>query len=75
MSTGKPIEFDETSDVFPTEFHSLGWSPFLQGQRLLWDRVGRAAVFYYGAAFAAVGSFGLLLLIPGDDDQQKVAVQ
>jgi MFS family permease len=42
---------------------------------LLWDRVGHAAVFYYGAAFAAVGTFGLLLLIPGDDDQQKVAVQ
>ena len=42
---------------------------------LLWDRVGHAAVFYYGAAFAAVGSFGLLLLIPGDDDQQKVAVR
>jgi MFS family permease len=32
---------------------------------LLWDRVGHAAVFYYGAAFAIVGSIGLLLLIPG----------
>jgi MFS family permease len=31
---------------------------------LLWDRIGHAAVFYYGAAFAAVGSIGLLLLIP-----------
>jgi MFS family permease len=31
---------------------------------LLWDRVGHAAVFYYGAAFALAGSFGLLLLIP-----------
>src|SRR5271165_6574446 len=32
---------------------------------LLWDRIGHAAVFYYGAAFAVVGSIGLLLLIPG----------
>jgi MFS family permease len=39
---------------------------------LLWDRVGHAAVFYYGAAFAVVGSFGLLLLIPGKHDQRKV---
>jgi MFS family permease len=33
---------------------------------LLWDRVGHAAVFYFGALFAAVGSLGLLLLVPGD---------
>jgi len=32
---------------------------------LLWDRVSHAAVFYYGAVFAAVGSIGLLILIPG----------
>ena len=31
---------------------------------LLWDRIGHAAVFYYGATFALVGSSGLLLLIP-----------
>jgi len=30
----------------------------------LWDQVGHASVFYYGAAFAVVGSIGLLLLIP-----------
>jgi MFS family permease len=35
---------------------------------LLWDRIGHAAVFYYGAAFAVVGSIGLLLLIPGKHD-------
>jgi MFS family permease len=29
---------------------------------LLWDRVGHAAVFYYGALFAAAGSVALLLL-------------
>lgn len=39
---------------------------------LLWDRVGHAAVFYYGAAFAALGSVGLLLLIPGKRGQAKV---
>jgi len=32
---------------------------------LLWDRIGHAAVFYYGAAFATVGIIGLLMLIPG----------
>jgi len=32
---------------------------------LLWDRIGHAAVFYYGAAFAMGGSIGLLVLIPG----------
>ena len=31
---------------------------------LLWDRVGHAAVFYYGAAFAFAGSIGLIVLIP-----------
>ncbi len=31
---------------------------------LLWDQIGHAAVFYYGAIFAVVGSIGLLLLIP-----------
>jgi MFS family permease len=30
---------------------------------LLWDQVGHASVFYYGATFAVVGSIGLLLLI------------
>jgi len=33
---------------------------------LLWDRIGHAAVFYYGATFAIVGSMGLLVLVPGD---------
>lgn len=31
---------------------------------MLWDRVSHAGVFYYGAAFAVVGSIGLLMLIP-----------
>lgn len=40
---------------------------------LLWDRVGHAAVFYYGAAFAAVGAIGLLLLIPANHDRRDAA--
>jgi MFS family permease len=30
----------------------------------LWDRIGHAAVFYYGAIFAVLGSVALLSLIP-----------
>jgi MFS family permease len=39
---------------------------------VLWDRVGHAAVFYYGAISAIAGSVGLLILIPGR--QHKSAV-
>lgn len=31
---------------------------------LLWDQIGHTAVFYYGAAFAVVGSMGLVILLP-----------
>ena len=31
---------------------------------LLWDQIGHAAVFYYGATFAVVGSMGLMILLP-----------
>lgn len=31
---------------------------------LLWDKVGHAAVFYYGVASAVLGSLALLLLVP-----------
>jgi MFS family permease len=41
---------------------------------LLWDRIGHAAVFYYGATFAVVGSIGLLLLIPAKPDRRNAAV-
>jgi MFS family permease len=40
---------------------------------LLWDRVGHAAVFYYGAVFAVVGSIGLLVLIPGKHDRRNTS--
>jgi MFS family permease len=35
----------------------------------LWDQIGHAAVFYYGATFAMVGSIGLLRLIPARHDK------
>jgi len=35
---------------------------------LLWDRIGHAAVFFYGAACACIGSLALLLLIPSSDE-------
>ena len=38
---------------------------------LLWDRIGHAAVFYYGAAFAVVGSIALGMLVPEDVRKRK----
>jgi MFS family permease len=40
---------------------------------LLWDRIGHAAVFYYGATFAVVGSIGLLVLVPGGQNNHPEA--
>jgi MFS family permease len=40
---------------------------------LLWDRIGHAAVFYYGATFAIVGSIGLLVLVPGGQNNHPEA--
>ncbi|WP_067732674.1 MFS transporter [Novosphingobium naphthalenivorans] len=37
---------------------------------LLWDQIGHAAVFYYGAAFAVVGSIGLMVLLPREDKKR-----
>ncbi len=32
----------------------------------LWDRIGHESVFFYGAAFGALGCFGLILLLPSN---------
>ena len=48
------------------------WQTFVAG--LLWDRVGHAAVFYYGVVFAIVGIIGLLVLIPGGQHKHPEAV-
>jgi len=42
---------------------------------LLWDRIGHAAVFYYGATCAVAGSIGLLILIPGKQRKPASAVR
>ena len=33
---------------------------------VLWDHTGQLAVFYYGASLAAIGSIGLVLLVPAE---------
>jgi MFS family permease len=63
------------SDFVPEQLHAsgIGWYSATVGiveliasivAGLLWDRVGHAAVFYYGAAWALTGSAALLLLAP-----------
>ena len=72
------------SDFVPNHLRAsgLGWYSTTVGllqlvasvvAGVLWDRIGHVAVFYYGAAFAAVGSIGLLLLIPAKDDRRHAA--
>jgi MFS family permease len=63
------------SDFLPEHLHAsaLGWYSTTIGllglvasviAGLLWDRIGHAAVFYYGAICAILGSIGLLVLTP-----------
>jgi MFS family permease len=63
------------SDFVPKELRAsgVGWYSTTVGllqlvasivAGLLWDRISHAAVFYYGATFAFVGSIGLRVLIP-----------
>ncbi len=70
------------SDFVPNHLRAsgLGWYSTTVGllqlvasvvAGVLWDRIGHVAVFYYGAAFAAVGSIGLLLLIPVKHDRRQ----
>jgi MFS family permease len=42
---------------------------------LLWDRIGHAAVFYYGATFALAGSIGLLLLVSAKHESSAAATR
>jgi MFS family permease len=42
---------------------------------LLWDRVGHAAVFYYGVVFAVVGIIRLLVLIRGGQNRHPEAAR
>jgi MFS family permease len=72
-SVGKAL----ATDLVPASLHAsgLGWytattglvglvASVVAGQ--LWDRAGHAAVFFYGAAFAAVGAGALLALVPAE---------
>jgi MFS family permease len=63
------------SDLVPEHLRAtaLGWYSTTLGlleliasviAGLLWDRVGHASVFYYGAIFAVLGSIGLVILSP-----------
>ena len=62
------------SDLVPEQMRAsgIGWYSTTVGilqlvssvvAGLLWDQIGHAAVFYFGAVFAVVGSVGLLLLV------------
>jgi MFS family permease len=42
---------------------------------LLWDQIGHAAVFLYGAAFALAGSVVLLGLMPATPHQDNTAAE
>ena len=70
-SVGKAL----ATDRVPQTLHAsaIGWytataglvglvASLVAGQ--LWDRVGHASVFLYGAAFAAIGTIALLALVP-----------
>ena len=70
-TAGKALASSFVSD--PLRASGIGWYNTTVGllqfvasvvAGLLWDRVGHAAVFYYGAFFAAVGMVALVLLIP-----------
>jgi MFS family permease len=70
-SAGKALASDLVSDDLRAS--GVGWYSTTVGLAalvaslvagLLWDRIGHAAVFLYGAATAAAGAVALLLLIP-----------
>ena len=65
------------SDLVPTHLRAsgIGWYSSTVGllqlvssvaAGLLWDHIGHAAVFYFGAVFAVVGAIGLIVLVRGD---------
>ncbi len=75
QGTVRPVGKALATDFAPQSRHAtaLGWynavtglsgliASLVAGQ--LWDRVGHAAVFFYGAVFAAGGLLALLALVP-----------
>jgi MFS family permease len=70
-SVGKALASDLAPDAVRAS--GIGWYSTALGllqlvasvvAGLLWDRIGHAAVFYYGATFAVIGSADLLMLVP-----------
>lgn len=68
-SVGKALASDFVPELLRAS--AVGWYSAVVGllglvasivAGLLWDRVGHAAVFYYGAIFAVAGSVGLLFV-------------
>ena len=68
------------SDFVPDELRAsgMGWYSTTVGllqlvasvvSGLLWDTVGHAAVFFYGAIFAAIGALALFALAPSRDSE------
>lgn len=71
-SVGKAFASDFVPE--PLRASGIGWYSATVGllelvasivAGLLWDHVGHAAVFLYGAVFAVVGAGALLVLVPG----------
>jgi MFS family permease len=76
-TAGKALASSFVSD--PLRASGIGWYNTTVGATQLvaslvagelWDHVGHAAVFYYGAAFAVVGALALWLLIPEMHDRR-----
>jgi MFS family permease len=72
-SVGKALATDFVPDRLRTR--GLGWYNTTLGLMgllasvvagLLWDHVGHAAVFIYGAIFAVIGSIAFLALLPAE---------
>lgn len=70
------------SDFVPADLRAsgIGWYSATVGMLqlvssliagLLWDRVGHAAVFYFGAAFALLGGVALLVLVPESREPRR----
>lgn len=72
------------TDFVPEHLHAsaIGWYAASMGllqlfaslvAGLLWDHVSHAAVFFYGAAFAVIGSIALIWLIPQAPNKKRHA--
>jgi MFS family permease len=71
------------SDLVPEQLRAsgLGWYSAMIGSLqlvasiaagVLWDQIGHQAVFYFGAAFAIMGSIALILLIPARNARARL---